>query len=267
MHIACLRPMSTTAVRGERRNESRQQLGPLKLLHSYREAIQLMEQWVRAKSRGAPLAILEAGCGTTWPLKLDGIPYAVTGVDLDQNALELRRRSARQQERLLQGDLRTRALFGSEQFDVIYNSFVLEHVDGAQEVLDNFLEWLKPGGILILRVPDRDSVYGFLARSTPFWLHVLIKKYAYNFPNAGKPGYDPFPTFYDRVISRRGLHEYCRKRGCVVAAEAGSGNYLPKHPLLRLISRGLVIAVSLASLGRLEWRHSNLTLLIEKRRG
>lgn len=257
--------MSATAVSGEHRNEPQQQLGPLKLVHSYREAVQMMEQWVRAKSSGAPLAILEAGCGTMWPLKLDGIPYTLTGVDLDQNALEVRRRSARPQDRLIHGDLRTRTQFGSGQFDVIYNSFVLEHVDGAQQVLDNFLEWLKPGGILILRVPDRDSVYGFLTRSTPFWVHVLIKKYVYKLANAGKPGYDPFPVFYDRVISRRGLHEYCRKHSCVVAGEAGSANYFPAQPLLRLMGRVLVIAVALASFGRLEWRYNNLTVLMEKR--
>ena len=47
-------------------------------------------------------------------------------------------------------------------------------------------------------------------------------------PNAGKPGYDPFPVFYDDVVSRRGIHRYCAERGCKVHDEAGSASYLPK---------------------------------------
>lgn len=258
--------MTVSTGNREHRDEHAPQLPRLQMLHSYREVVQLLEQWVRGKSRGATLAILEAGCGTRWPLELDDVSYDLTGVDLDRDALEIRRRSARPQDRWVHGDLRTRSLFASAQFDVIYNSFVLEHVDGAEAVLGNFLDWLKPGGSLILRIPDRDSVYGFLTRTTPFWFHVLVKKYLHRMPNAGQPGYDPFPTFYDRVVSRRGLHDYCRRHGCEVAGEAGTGSYLPQQPLLRWLGYLLVRAIALASLGRLEWRHNNLTVLIEKRR-
>ena len=149
--------------------------------------------------------------------------YTLTGVDVDRNALAVRQRTARPTDRLLYGDLRSRELFAAEEFDAIFNSFVLEHVDGAERVLDNFLYWLKPGGTLILRIPDGDSVYGFVTRMTPFWFHVLYKKYVQKMPNAGKPGYDPFPVFYDDVVSRRGIHRYCAERGCKVHDRSGLG--------------------------------------------
>jgi len=240
------------------------EMGPLKLIYNRDQALDLMERRLKGVGRVAPLRILEAGCGTMWTLGMDGIEYTLTGVDVDRSALEARQRTARPTDRLLYSDLRSRELFPAEQFDVIYNSFVLEHVDGAERVLDNFMHWLAPGGTLILRIPDRDSVYGFITRMTPFWLHVLYKKYVRKMPNAGKPGYDPFPVFYDDVVSRRGIHRYCVQRGCTVHDEAGQASYLPRHGLLALLSWTFVRTVSLLSLNKLSWRYNNLTFVIGK---
>jgi len=239
-------------------------LGPLKLIYNREQSLDVMERRLKAARKPGPLRILEAGCGTTWPLRLEGVDYLLTGIDVDRHAIEVRQRTARPTDRLFYGDLRDREQFAAEQFDAIYNSFVLEHVDGAERVLDNFMYWLAPGGTLILRIPDRDSVYGFVTRITPFWFHVLYKKYVRKMPNAGKPGYDPFPVFYDDVVSRRGIHRYCAERGCKVHDEAGSASYLPKHGLQALVSWTFVRVVSLLSLNKLSWRYNNLTFVIEK---
>ena len=239
-------------------------LPPVKLIYKYEDTLALMEGRLKQVGKTAPLRILEAGCGTTWPLRMGDLQYTLTGVDVDRDALAVRQRIARPTDRLLYGDLRSRELFAAEQFDVIYNSFVLEHVDGAERVLDNFLYWLAPGGTLILRIPDGDSVYGFVTRMTPFWFHVLYKRYVRKMPNAGKPGYDPFPVFYDDVVTRRGIHRYCAERGCKVHDEAGSASYLPKHGVQALVSWTFVRVVSLLSLNKLSWRYNNLTFVIEK---
>src|SRR6267154_4568853 len=42
------------------------------------------------KSLPQPLEILEAGCGREWPIKLEGVRYRLTGIDLDEAALESR---------------------------------------------------------------------------------------------------------------------------------------------------------------------------------
>jgi SAM-dependent methyltransferase len=242
----------------------RSSLPPLPLSHEYRDTIALIERRIARKRGADDLRILEAGCGARWTLRLEGIPYKLTAVDIDKKALEERKTRVRDVDEILVGDLRTGSLFAPASFDVIYNSFVLEHIAGAETVLDNFMRWLAPGGLLILKIPDRDTVYGMLARTTPFWVHVLYKKYFERVPTAGQPGYGPYPTQYDDIVSRPGIHRYCNAHGCTVAYEVGNASYLPKRPLPRALTQGIVKSIAALSFGRLDWRHNNLTFVIEK---
>ena len=51
----------------------------------------VMAAHIKELSRGTgALNILEAGCGNNWGLDLKGVPYVLTGVDLDQHALDVR---------------------------------------------------------------------------------------------------------------------------------------------------------------------------------
>ena len=143
-------------------------------------------------------------------------------------------------------------------YDVIYNSYVLEHVEGAETVLENFVSWLKPGGLMIITIPDPDSVYGFFARVTPHWFHVLFYRYVAGNRNAGKPGHAPYPTVYDPVVSRRGFREFARKRHLKIVEECGFRK-------LRGAAGWFVSFVHLVSLGRLASNHSNLMYILEKR--
>jgi SAM-dependent methyltransferase len=197
-----------------------------------------------------PLRILEAGCGRDWPLKLS-VPYTLTGLDLDADALAART----DLHQAVVGDLRT-AEFPTGSFDVIYSAFVLEHVSGAQRVLERFVRWLAPGGMLILQVPDRDSAYGFLTRITPMWAHVLVYRYMFGLDWAGTVGHGPYPTHYDEVVSERGLSEFCRRSGLSSPELYRMCSYDHK----RLI-RGAAFLVAMLSAGRLAWRHNNLLLI------
>jgi SAM-dependent methyltransferase len=228
----------------------------LTLLREYRETAPRLEAHIRRI--GERLRILEAGCGYQWPLELAGLEFELTGVDMDAAALQKRR----DLKTALVGDLRNAALLPSGTFDVIYSSFVLEHVDGAERVLENFHSWLRPGGLMIIRVPDRDSVYGLVTRLTPFWLHVWYKRWIAGMPNAGKPGFDPYPTHYDPVIARDGIAEFCARHGCRILDEHGTGFYLDGR--FGMLSRIAAIVISALSLGRLAWRHNNLTFVIAR---
>src|SRR5438876_5793293 len=86
------------------------------------------------------LSILEAGCGSGSRLDLSGVPCLLTGVDLDKAALELRLKEQSDLDNIIHGDLRTVTLEDCK-YDVIYNCYVLEHVDGAEKVLKNFVRW------------------------------------------------------------------------------------------------------------------------------
>jgi SAM-dependent methyltransferase len=197
-----------------------------------------------------PIRILEAGCGRHWGLKL-AVPYSLTGIDLDRDALAARTDLGR----AIVGDLTT-ADFPPRSFDVIYCAFVLEHVKGAERVLERFLGWLAPGGLLVIKVPDRDSAYGFLARVTPFWMHVLTYRWLFGYREAATAGHGPYPTEYDAVISERGLTRFCAAYGLGEPQVRRLCSYGGR----RLITSGAFL-VSVLSAGRLAWRHNNLLLV------
>ncbi|HEV2271125.1 MAG TPA: methyltransferase domain-containing protein [Steroidobacteraceae bacterium] len=209
----------------------------------------------RLNALRGPLRILEAGCGRDWPLKLS-VPYKVTGLDLDPDALAARK----DLDEAIVGDLRT-AEFPAHSFDVIYSAFVLEHVHGADQVLKRFLRWLAPGGTLILQLPDRDSAYGFLTRVTPMWLHVMVYRYLFGMREAGTAGHGPYRTYYDRVVSQRGLREFCRRHG-LPAPELYCMCTYESNRVVRLAAH----LTGMLSGGRLAWRHNNMLILLQASR-
>lgn len=211
-----------------------------------------------------PLAILEAGCGLSWGLDLKGLESTITGVDVDQNALEQRLNVKKDLNRAICGDLRTVEL-DDDSYDVIYNSYVLEHIEGAKDVLLRFERWLRPGGIMLVIIPNRDSVWGFMTRVTPFWFHVKFKRYVLRDQKAGTPGYGPFRTYYDKVVSQRGIHDFCRERRLRIKAvySVGHGRKIWK-PSVRAARSIAVFIIHFASLGSLSRKHANLMFVIEK---
>jgi 2-polyprenyl-3-methyl-5-hydroxy-6-metoxy-1,4-benzoquinol methylase len=145
----------------------------LPLLASWRERDRVLSEHIRQHARnGARLHILEAGCGQWWGLDLSGVAYTLTGVDSDSAALEHRQKVTGDLDTAILGDLRTVTL-DAGAYDAIYCAYVLEHIYGAAALMARFVTWLKPGGLLLVTVPDRDSAFVLLTRLTPFWLHVL----------------------------------------------------------------------------------------------
>jgi SAM-dependent methyltransferase len=235
-------------------------LAPLEIL-DYPAQTELLSRFVLELGGGKRLRILEAGCGRRWPLHLDGLRYTLTGVDIDRHGLEARQKLEGDLDEAILGDLRHVELPASS-FDVIYSSYVLEHIDGAEQVLDNFARWLKEGGLVLLMIPDRDTVWGFVTRITPYWFHVAFKRFTQKNPNAGQPGFGPFPTHHDRVVSRRGIHAYCRRGSLQILHEHGRV-FQPKRGILLMTL--VTKAVALLSLGRLESRHSDVIFVLQKR--
>jgi 2-polyprenyl-3-methyl-5-hydroxy-6-metoxy-1,4-benzoquinol methylase len=236
----------------------------LQIFESREQERDLMENSIKGlASPGVCLKILEAGCGRNWPIKLQGVQYSLTGVDFDRQAIEIRQQKVKDLDHAIVGDLR-HDHFGSEQFDVIYSSFVLEHIQGAEQVMSNFKRWLRPGGLLILRIPDRDTVFGFLTRLTPFWFHVFYRKYILGFENSGQPGFPPYPTYYDQIVSRQGIHQFCQQNGFQINEEYGAAFYLDTPGRFSGLVRFVVSLVSLLSLRRLPGNYNVLTYVLEK---
>lgn len=243
---------------------------PLRILDRYRSwAVKnqtisdFLNDYYRNSEKSRTLDILEAGCGTRWDLQLQ-MDYVLTGVDISREAMEIRRRQHGDIDKIVVGDLATVAI-PSDAFDVIYCSYVLEHLNGAEAVLDRFFAWLRVGGLAVLLFPDRESVFGFVARMTPHWFHVLYYKYVNKYPHAGKPGRAPFPTYHDAVASRSGIHRYCLENGHSIELEFATPLKIPESagPLAPLISAGAKL-IALGSFGHLSSKHQNLALIIRK---
>src|SRR5687768_4518033 len=87
-----------------------------------------------ASRPGETLRILEAGCGRQWSLDLSGIDYHLTGLDSNEHSMRMRIEQSGDLDEAIVGDLRDAPLEPGS-FDVVFSSFVLEHISGAQQVL------------------------------------------------------------------------------------------------------------------------------------
>ena len=238
----------------------------LKLFTSWDEEVHLIEQVIMKRAAsGGELTILEAGCGQRWPLlSLGSIQYNLTGVDQDSEALRIRTEIIKDLHQGIHVDLRE-INFPEHSFDVIYSSFVLEHIDGAESVLRNFTKWLKKDGIMIIMIPDPESVRGFITRVSPHWVHILYYKYIIGEKNAGKPGYAPYPTLYDKILYREKLQQFCAKNELIIDVQAGDGYYQLGRGVVDLILKAFVKLVSAISFNRLSSDHTNLLYILRRK--
>ncbi|WP_345176847.1 class I SAM-dependent methyltransferase, partial [Actinomadura verrucosospora] len=113
--------------------------------------------------------ILEAGCGWGTGLDLGDREREVTGVDLESPELRAYTCERPDLDAWHLGDLRTVPL-PPRAFDIVHASYLIERVPHAELVLDRFVAALKPGGLLLVHLRDRDTAFGFLDRTLPRWL-------------------------------------------------------------------------------------------------
>lgn len=240
-------------------------LPSLPMLTSHAQIVNTIEGFmVQQRVDGRPVEILEAGCGNRWNLELGGLDYRLTGVDLDPHAVDIRINKHKDLDEAIVGDLRTVDL-SDRKFDIVYSAFVLEHVPGAASVLERFAGWLKPRGLILIRLPDPHSVKGLVTRVTPHWFHVMYYRYVLGSAVAGNPGYAPYPTYYDKVVSRSGIREFVQRHGLELVAEFGTD---PPHPGPRIVDRivrACVNLIALVSLGRYSARHTDILYVLRTR--
>ena len=94
---------------------------------------------------------LDVGCGSGSALGVaQALGWQVAGVEVDEAAAARARRFSAQ---IHVGDV-LGAPFATGSFDVVTAYHVLEHVPDPVAVLRRMLEWLAPGGLLIVEVPN-----------------------------------------------------------------------------------------------------------------
>ena len=108
--------------------------------------------------------ILDLGCSSGSFLEtLKGSPWKLHGVEMSSAAA--RKAEDRTGANVFVGDILD-APFRPESFDAITCFDVLEHVYEPQRVLAKVQEWLKPGGIYYVLVPNIDSAESRFSKRT-----------------------------------------------------------------------------------------------------
>jgi SAM-dependent methyltransferase len=149
--------------------------------------------------------VLDAGAGRFLVFRLPDAAR-VTGLDVSEESLM---DNPRLHARIV-GDLETYPL-PPDHFDSVACWNVLEHLERPLAALSNFHSTLRPGGTLILSIPNLEAPKTLVTKFTPHRFHIWIYRRALGQANAGLPGYPPFRTYLRLVLAprrfRRNLQE------------------------------------------------------------
>ncbi|MFA1545198.1 class I SAM-dependent methyltransferase [Actinomadura chokoriensis] len=245
--------------------------------------------------------LLEAGCGWGTGLDLGDREHHVTGVDVESPELRAYTGERPDLDAWHLGDLRTVPL-PPRAYDIVHASYLIERVPHAELVLDRFVAALKPGGLLLVRLRDRDTAFGFLDRTLPRWLRTSGRRGRRRPERGPRPGRgqrgaharvphpsdqrvagpqppapagadperrpafpaSPPPAIYSRVASRSGMRWYCVMRGLVISEEYASREAIDALGAGTGLAELLCRLVSAVTRGRLTADHSEITLVIRK---
>ena len=90
---------------------------------------------------------------------------------------------------------------------------VLEHVADVESSLRCFSKSLKPGGILFVASPRKNSLQGIVTRFSPHWFHVWYYRNIKGDPRAGTPGNAPFSVCFAHGIEKGPMTDILRHEG------------------------------------------------------
>jgi len=199
---------------------------------------------------GPAPAVLEAGCGR---FKHFAYPAGtvLSGLDISQRQLDLNENLS---ERIL-GDVQTYQT--TRTFDATVSMYVLEHLAHPRRALQNLLQWTRPGGIIVIGVPNVLSLRGLVTKFTPFWAHELAYKLIY------RRDISPFPTTLKFSIAPRALGDFFAGHEIVFQ---GFGQEKIRPPFGYVYDL-LICLLRVLSLGRYHPENMNFFLVVQKREG
>jgi len=208
-----------------------------------------------------PITVLLAGFATAGDaldvgeLRAGGLEVIISAIDDDDDVVGTAVSQRADGADCTLGDLRTVPL-PPRSFDVVVCAMLLDRIQHAELVLDRFVDALRPGGLLLLRIGDRDSAAGFLDRKLPLALRAAI----WRSTRPGQPG--PYPASYEQLVSGRGIQSYVLRRGLVVARRQALNTLEgQRRPPGLLLARK---TVELLSRSRLTCSHDELRYVIRK---
>lgn len=138
-------------------------------------------------------SVLDVGAGRRPVFSAEELPPGVSYVGLDVVSSELDAAPPGSYGEKIASDVTQRVAALEGRFDLIVSWQVLEHVRSVPDALDNFHAYLKPGGLAVISLSGRFSMFGLLNMMIPRRVGVGIV--------ARVMRRDPatvFPALYDR---------------------------------------------------------------------
>lgn len=196
---------------------------------------------------GQSLAVMEAGCGRYRHIQYP-VSAQVTGLDISAEQIA----SNEYAHEKIVGDVQTWQT--DRQWDVVICIYLLEHVDDPAGAVANLLRWTRPGGLLIIAVPNLHSLKGLVTRATPFGFHHWFYQHVYRRP------YAIFPTTMRPAIAPRRLRRQLAGHP-IVHEEFGQEHF---NPPMRFFYGLAIRALKIVTL--FQWRPEDSNYLLVARR-
>lgn len=218
-----------------------------------------------ADERQRPL-VVEAGCGArshlTYPL-----PSDVIGVDVSRAQLQ-RNVGVRW---AVQADV-ARLPVASACADAVVSWDVLEHVRQPADALSELVRVARPGGIVVLALPNVVSLKGIVTRLTPWWVHVWVYRQLLGDATAGTDRSDQFPTTMRWVLRSAGIRGLAARLQLeVLLLEVYEGpvplHFRRRHRAGHLALSAIGAVSRLLSFGRYDATASDMVVVLRVRSG
>lgn len=141
----------------------------------------LQKRWRHPRQRVLQMcqsgALLDIGCSSGGFLRtLKSKEWELYGIEISPNEAAMATESTGAQ--VFVGDILD-APFAPQTFDVITALHAMEHVYRPQEVIRRAWEWLKPGGILYLQIPNIDGLEAHIFGS--YWFGLELPRHLHHF--------------------------------------------------------------------------------------
>jgi len=148
-------------------------------------------------------SILDVGCGEGLFLKeIKGLVRNVTGLEPTEFYADYARKELKIDVR--QGVIENTD-FSEGSFDIITMFHVLEHFNDPDIALEKIYSWLRPGGSLVIEVPDITSPY---ARYKRLAWELIIPEHRFHFTERSLTGLLFKHSFIPVIIRNRDFDQY-----------------------------------------------------------
>ena len=125
-----------------------------------------------------------AGAGRVTQMNFRGQAARVVGIDVDD---AVRGNPYLDEAHVADGG---RLPFPDAGFDLVFSDNVFEHVAEPEAIFAEVYRVLAPGGVFLMKTPNRWHYVTVLARLTPFWFHRFVNSLR------GRAPEHTFPTLY-----------------------------------------------------------------------